>query len=185
MRTIVTSLLAVVAAVPLLAQTPPPRRVIPRGALPADGASAAIKVAIEQLTNQKKIYDRDMEVLKHVRVADAALIDPSQPMNALQKAFEEIEKAKSLVPDFVVMDGLTKTSRVLDDARRSPGAADFGRLRAIVAQLAERPAARAVVNNVARLEDDILSWLKVQEAISVHLRVLSEIAGESLRASQE
>ena len=186
MRTIVTFLLAVVATVPLLAQTPPlPRRVIPRGGFPSDGAAAAVKIAIEQLTNQKKQYDRDIEVLKHIRAADSALVDPSQPMNALQKAFEEIEKAIALVPDFVVMQGLVKTRQLFEDARRSPGAADFGRLRALLTQLAERPATRVVVGNVSRLEEDILSWLKVQEAISVHLRTLSEIAGENLRVSQE
>ena len=185
MRILVTSLLAVVATLPLLAQTPPPRRMPPRGGFPADGASAAVKVAIEQVTNQKKVYDRDVEVLRHVRTADSALVDPSQPMNALQKAYEEIDKAIVLKPDFPVMQGLVKTKQVLEDARRSPGVADFGRLRSLLTQHAERPATRTVVANATRLEEDILSWLKVQEAISVHLRTLSEIAGENLRISQE
>ena len=96
-----------------------------------------------------------------------------------------IEKAILLKPDFPVMQGLLKTKQVLEDARRSPLAADFGRLRALVTQHAERPATRTVIGNATRLEEDILSWLKVQEAISVHLRMLSEIAGDNLRISQE
>ena len=46
------------------------------------------------------------------------------------------------------------------------------------------PAQRVAARNALALEEQILDWIKVQQLISAHLRRMSEIAGESLRASQ-
>ena len=45
---------------------------------------------------------------------------------SVQKAHEEVEKAKLLSPEFNVMQGVIKTERELEGARRSPMTADFG-----------------------------------------------------------
>jgi hypothetical protein len=166
------------------AQGPSPRpnpRVVSR----AMSAESAVKQAMEQLGDERKIFERDVAVLRHIREADEALTDPMQPTIAIQKAYDHIDEAKRLMPEFVVMQGLIKVHDELTEARRSPISADFGRLRASMNSNAERPASRVAVRNALRLEDETLMWIKVQEMIALHLRTLSEIAGESLRASQK
>ena len=148
-------------------------------------AETAVKQAMDQLVAQKKIYDRDLEVLQHLKNADAALTDPMQPNNAIQKAFDEVDTAKGLTSDFIVTQGVIKASSALEDARRSPVSADFGQLRTIVRTEAIGPASRVVARNGSRLQDETLAWIRVQELISSHLRSLAEIGAQSLRAAQQ
>ena len=162
----------------------PPRARGPRPSMTADLAEGAVKQAMQQLSDVKKICERDIGVLTHLRAADDALADPMQPTNALQKAFEEVGAAKTLVPDFLVMQGVIKSERALEDARRSPMTADFGRLRATLRDEAVGPASRVAVRDALRLEDEALSWLRVQQLIADHLRSISEISNQSLRAAE-
>jgi hypothetical protein len=187
MRRLLTGLLAVAVTASLTAQTPQPRprRPVGRGPFTADTAEAAVKASIEQVGELKKVFDRDIEVLRHIRAADAALTDPMQPNNAIEKAHDAMTKAGSLNPEFLVAQGVVRTLRALEDARRSPVSTDFGRLRSILKEHAEGPASRLVVRNAARLQDEILAWLRVQELITVHARTMSEIVGENLRVSAE
>jgi hypothetical protein len=154
--------------------------------MPPDAAGEiAIKQAAERLADEKKGYERDVAVLRHLRLADAALADAMQPSNALQKAFEEVDAARGLDPDFLVVQGVIRMHDELDAARRSPQAADFGRLRSLLRSEALNPAARVTVRNALHLQEETLAWLKVQQLITDHLRALSEISGNSLRASEE
>jgi hypothetical protein len=146
-------------------------------------AESAIKQAMDQLAGEKKVFDRDVDVLRHLRASDDALNDPMQPHNAVQKAYEEVEAAKALNPEFLVLQGTIKAERELELARQSPASTDFGRLRGIIRSEAIGAAARLVARNGARLQEDTLAWLKVQELISSHLRVVAEISAESLRAA--
>jgi len=173
-----------VGALPLLAQTPTRVRT-PRFPMRADMAEMAVKQAAEQLADEKKGFERDVAVLRHLRTADAALADSMQPENSLQKAFEEVTAAKSLGPDFLVAQGVIRVHHELENARRSPGATDFGHLRTVLRSEALVPASRVMVRNALRLEEETLSWLKVQQLIAEHLRTLSEISSTSLRASEE
>jgi hypothetical protein len=184
MRRLVTSCLYMALAATLSAQTPPPRT-NPRITSRAMSAEAAVKQAMELLGEERKAFERDVAVLRHIREADDALTDPMQPSNAIQKAYDHIDEAKRLMPEFVVMQGLIKVHRDLTEARRSPVSADFGRLRATLSADAEGPASRVAVRNALRLEEETLMWIRVQEMIALHLRTLSEIAGESLRESQK
>jgi len=172
---------------PLLAQTrerrpPAGYRITPN--LGAQSAEAAVKQAMEQLVTMKKAVDRDIEVLTHLRAADAALVDNMQPTVSIQKAYEEVEKAKALNPEFNVMQGVIKNERELEAARRSPIGADFGHLRTILRDEALGPASRVVVREALRLQEETAAWMKVQELIAAHVRMLSDIASDSLRAAQ-
>src|SRR5690242_18442357 len=95
MRMMTAALIALVAT-PLVAQTPVRRPARTNRA--ADAAEAAIKQATEQFVADKKIIDRDLEVLRRVRSADSALADSMQPGNAIQKAYEEVDTARRLGP---------------------------------------------------------------------------------------
>lgn len=181
MRALFACFAVVLLASPLAAQSRPTRRLPAR----AETAEAVIKQAGELLTDEKKIYDRDVQVLRHLQTADEALTDDMQRAVGLQKAFEEVSKARSLGADPVVASGLIKMSNALEEARRSFATADFGRLRSLLREHALGPASRVATRNALRLEEEMLAWLKVQELISVHLRQMSEISGESLRASQD
>ena len=150
----------------------------------ADIAEGAIKQAAEQLVSAKKSYERDVEVLRRLRSADEALSDTMQPATALQKAYEEVGEARRLAPEFVVMDALIRAHQALADARKSPGMADFGRLRAVVRD-ALGPASRVAVRNALRLQDETLAWLRVQQFIADHLRSLSDVASNTLRAVEQ
>src|SRR5260370_3392788 len=169
-------------AFPILAQTQPRR--VSRQAMSADAAENAVKQAAEQLVGSRKICERDIAVLAHLRAADDTLADAMQPANALQKAYEEVGAAKGLGPEFFVMQGVMRTERALEDARRSPMTADFGRLRSTLRDEAVGPASRVAVRDALRLEDEALAWLKVQQLIADHLRALSEISSQSLRAAE-
>lgn len=149
------------------------------------GAETAIKQAIEQLGGEKKAIERELKVLGHIRHADAALTDPMQPSVAVQKAFEEISEAERATGDHVVRSGLIRTRQAIEDARRSPGTADFGRLRSLLQRDALAPASRLVVAMATQLQEETLAWIRVQELIATHLRALAEITGESLRAAQQ
>jgi hypothetical protein len=156
----------------------------PRPSQTADIAEGAVKQAMQQLGEIKKICERDIGVLTHLRAADDALADTMQPTNAVQKAYEEVGAAKALSPEFFVMQGVIKAERVLEDARRSPMTADFGRARSILREEAVGPASRVAVRDALRLEDEMLSWLRVQQLIADHLRQISEISNQSLRATE-
>lgn len=171
-------LLLLVAATSAFSQQP---RVRPSGPAVIN-AEMAIKQAMEMSGMQKKAVERDLEVFAHLRAADIALTDPMQPFNAIQKAYEEVDKAKSLMPEFFVMQGVIKEQRELENARLSPASADFGRLRANLSENALGPASRVVTRNARRIEEETLAWLKVQELISAHVRLMTELAGDSLRA---
>ena len=171
----------------LLAQPAPRTRVVPQlpRSLQAGAAEAAVKQAMDQLAADKKAYERDLDVLRHLRAADVALTDPMQPNNAVQKAHEEVGAAKILNPEFTVMQGVIRAEKEIENARLSPMTTDFGRLRGIIRTEAIGPASRVVARNGARLQDDTLSWIRVQELISSHLRQLAEISAESLRAASQ
>lgn len=81
--------------------------------------------------------------------------------------------------------GLSRVRRGLEEARRSPATADFGRLRSLVQEQALGPSSRLVVRNATRLQEEMLAWIQVQELIAMHLKNLAEITCESLRASDE
>jgi hypothetical protein len=176
-------LLVIAACSSAFAQTSSRARVT-RAAFFADGAEAAIKQAAEQLVAAKKPYERDVEVLRRLRSADDALSDTMQPSTAIQKAYEEVGEARRLAPEFVVMQALIAAHQTLEDARKSPGMADFGRLRGVVRD-ALGPASRVAVRNALRLQDETLAWLKVQQLIAEHLRSLSDIASNTLRAAEQ
>ena len=159
-------------------------RVIPRGPQAA-AAEMAVKQAAEQLGNDRKMYERDLEVLRHLRAADEVLTDPMQPLTAVQKAYEEVGAAKALRPEFATMQGVIKAQEELESARRSPASADFARLRASIRSEAIAPAVKVVARNGLRLQEETLSWLKVQELIATHLRTVAELTGDNLRAAQQ
>jgi len=175
------------AAVTAFSQTPPGRRTIgPRPNFAgAENAEMAVKQSMERLTQERKIFDRDTAVLGHLRTADEALVDNMQPSNAIQKAYEEVIEAKRLNPEFFVMQGVIAAERELEAARRSPVGADFGHLRTVVRNEALGPATRAVIRNAQRLQEETVAWMKVQELIAAHVRTLSDIASQSLQASQK
>ena len=151
----------------------------------ADRAEIAVRQASEQLAILKKICERDVEVLRHLRATDGALADPMQPSNAVQKAYEEVEAAKLLNPEFLVMQGVVRAEREVEGARRSPMSADFGHLRSVLRTEALGPASRVAVRDALRLEDEALAWLKVQQLIADHLRAIAEISNQTLRASEQ
>ena len=175
----------VLVTMPLLAQTPSRRIVRFPPNRQADFAETAIKQAMDQFANEKKIFERDISVLQHLHAADDALGDTMQPNNAIEKAFEEVQAAYRLDPEFVVKQGVLSASHELEDARRSPATADFGRLRTTIRHDALVPAASVAARNGTALQESVLSWIKVQELISSHLRALSETAADSLRAVQQ
>src|SRR4029079_17386898 len=182
-------LLVVLALVSVAAfsQTPPGRR--PPGPRPyfpgAESAESMVKQSMERLANERKSYERDAAVLGHLRTADDALVDNMQPSNAIQKAYEEVIEAKRLGPDFTVLQGAIAAERELEGARRSPISADFGHLRTVVRNEALGPATRVVIRNAQRLQEETVAWMKVQELIATHVRTLSDIASQSLQASQK
>lgn len=173
----------ITVAIPSWAQTPAPRRTRPLSSA-VFSAERVVKQAAEELTAYRKVVERDVEVLSRLRAADAALTDPMQPSASVQEAVEEVAAAKSLHPESIVMQGVIAIQRELESAKLSPGNADFGRLRSILRDDALEPASRVAVRNALRLEEQALEWIKIQELITAHLRVLSEITGESLRATQ-
>ncbi|HEX6100530.1 MAG TPA: hypothetical protein VF432_29715 [Thermoanaerobaculia bacterium] len=166
----------------LTAQRRPPRMSITDGPLSAD---AVLKQSIEHLGIEKKNMDRDLQVLARIRAADRALTDPMQPSVAVEKAFEEISEAERLNADFYVQQGIIRVRQEMAAARRSPASADFGRLAALIREHALGPASRVVVRNAIRLQEETLGWIAVQEKIATHLKMLAEITGESLRASDQ
>jgi hypothetical protein len=176
------------ASASALAQTPPPRNRPPAGFRPsatAQSAEMSVKQAAEQLAYSRKGLERDVDVLTHLRAADDALVDNMQPSTAIQKAYDEVEQAKRLGPEFLVMQGVIKAERELEAARRSPIGADFGKLRTVVRDEALGPAMRLVIRNAQRLQEETVAWIKVQEQIGTYLRTLSEVAGASLQAAQK
>lgn len=151
----------------------------------SEGAERAVHDAAEALERMKKIYERDVEVLAHLRAAQEALADAMQPAAAIEKAYDHVDKAKDLLDESVgaVIESVRVAHSAMESARRSPGSADFDRLRGLTFR-AILPAQRVAARNALALEEQILDWIKVQQLISAHLRRMSEIAGESLRASQ-
>lgn len=182
----VVSLLILIGALldmPVIGQEPPSRR--SRAVSPhTHGIEQAVKRAAERLANERKIFERDINVLRHLRAADDALADDMQPTAAIQKAYEQVDEAHRLEPPFVVQQGVIRIRQELESARRSPLSADFGRLRLLLREHALGPAARVAVANATRLQEETVAWTKIQELIAAHIRSLAEITGESLQASQ-
>ncbi len=173
-------------SMPLLAQPGPPAGVRPAKTTQALAyAESAIKQAMEQLGADKKAFDRDLEVLQHLRAAEQAMNDSMQPHNAIEKAHEEIGAAKLLARDFAVTQGIMSAERAVEGARLSPASADFGRLRGLIRSEAIGPAVRLVGRNALRLQDETLGWIRIQDLINSHVRVLTEISAESVRATQQ
>ncbi|HYM60982.1 MAG TPA: hypothetical protein VEZ11_08825 [Thermoanaerobaculia bacterium] len=191
MRTYAVALSIAIFSLPLIAQPTRPPRVVDRQAQTrilqgtSGTAETAIKQAMQQLATAKQKYDKDLEVLRHLRAADGALIDPTQPHNAIQKAFEEVSIAKQINPDFDILQGVITIEKALESARLSPAAADFGRLRAMMYSEAIAPAVRVVARDGAWLQEETLAWIKVQELISMHLHAVAEISAECLRVAQQ
>jgi hypothetical protein len=149
-------------------------------------AEISVKQAAEELANEKKGLENDIEILRNLKLADGALVDDMQPTNAIQKAWEHVTEAQRLEPrEFAVRDGIIRARQKLEDARRSPTSADFGSLRESLRAVAIGPAARTVARNSRQLQEETLAWIKVQELIASQLRTLSEIATESLRVVEE
>jgi hypothetical protein len=183
MRRLLAVLAVTLVCASMQAQRPPRR---PGMATPGvNAAEAAVRQAIERLGNDKKAIDRDLEVLARIRASDRVLIDPMQPTIAVQKAFEEMVEAERLNQDFLLRQGLIRSRQELDAARNSPGTADFARLRALIRDQALGPSSRLVVRTATRLQEETMAWITVQELMTAHLKMLSEITGESLRAAQE
>lgn len=182
MRIAVTSFGMLLVASQLFAQPRPRMLHAAVASQRVQSAEVAVKQAMEDLAEAKKVAERDLKVFAHLRAADDALADTMQPANAIGKAFEQVSEAERLVPDFLVQQGVLRIRQELESAQRSPGTADFGHLRAVLRGDAMGPAARVVVRNAMSLQQDALSWIKVQQLIADHLRELSEITGESLRA---
>jgi hypothetical protein len=159
----------------------PQRRV--RASPGAQSAEASVKQSTEALANGRKLVEKDLQVLAELRIADRALTDPMQPSVAIQEALDHVDKAKSLGPDFFVNQGVIKMANVLDDARRSPSNADFGRMRMLLLRECIAPAARVVGKHVTALQEETLAWIQVQELVAAHLRQLTELATVALRAS--
>ena len=182
-RLVLLSLSLVLITLPLLAQTSGRRP--PRTPLRADGAESSIRFAAEQLANDRKAIERDVAVLRRLRAADAALADSMQPANALQKAYEEVSEARRLAPDLAALQGVIKLQQALEDARRSPGAVDFGHLRSLLRTDALGPMSRVVVHNTLMLQAETVAWLRIQQMIGDHLRTLTDLSADSLRAAEE
>jgi hypothetical protein len=171
-------------SMPLFAQTKIVRPARPATFL-ADNAESALKQAMDQFGALKQACERDVSVLAHVRAADAALTDPMQPSNAVQKAWEELETAKQQQPDFVVYQGIVKAEREVENAKLSPMTADFPHLRVVLRDNALGPAARVVVRDASSLQAESMAWLHVQQLIGDHVRALSEVTAAALKASDQ
>ncbi len=172
------------ACVSVAGQTRPPMRRPPVSSPSAQYAEGAVKAAIEILGNSKKNLDRDVLTLKHLRSADVALTDPMQPAVAIQAALEKVQAAEATVIDFYARQGIIAVRQALESARRSPGSADFGRLRAMLQDGAIGPSARVCARNAASLQEETMAWLTVQDLIGLHLRQMTEISSEHLNAAQ-
>jgi hypothetical protein len=173
-------LVLLLLACPAFAQ----RKLPPRVPVRAESMEGIVKQAMEQLGNDRKVYERDIEVLRHLRLAGDALADSMQPHNALQKAYDEVIEAKRLNPELTVMQGVLKLQAELEAALRSVANADFGRIRSMLRDEALRPASRIVVRNASKLEDELQVWLRVQQLIADHAKNLSEVSSLSLRAAE-
>lgn len=151
----------------------------------AEAGERALSLAARQLELMKSTYDRDIAVLGHLRAAQEAVADAMQPSAAVEKAHGHLAKAEGLLESggSAVYHPVLEALQALESARRSPSTADFDRLRGLILRAAV-PASRVAARNALDLEEQILDWIKVQQGISDHLRRMSEIAGESLRASQ-
>jgi hypothetical protein len=93
MRRFAIAFFMAVLAGSIAAQTPS-RAMRPRPSPSADIAEGAVKQAMQQLGDIKRICERDIGVLTHLRAADDALTDPMQPANAVQKAYEEVARRR-------------------------------------------------------------------------------------------
>lgn len=185
MRVIVVSLTLLLASLPLAAQPRPRMPHSSSAAQRAQSAEIAVKEAAEELGAAKKSAERDLKIFARLRAADEALADSMQPSTSIEKAHDEVSEAERLVPEFLVEQGVIRIRQDLETARRSPGTADFDRLRSVLRNEAMRPAARVVIQNAMRLQEQTLAWIRVQQLIADHVRELSEITGESLRAVEK
>jgi hypothetical protein len=169
----------------LFAQAPPRVRPTRTPGFVAN-VEAIVKQAQEEFGASKSVYQRDIGVLEHVRAADTALIDPMQPSNAIQKAYEELDTAKSLgSSDYYVQNGIIRAQHEVENARLSPATADFGHIRSVLAEHAVGPASRLVAREGAALQEQVLAWLRIEQLITDHLHDLSELSNQALRAAQQ
>jgi hypothetical protein len=150
----------------------------------AQGAEIAVQQAVEQLGRERKIIEREVKILNHLQLADDALTDPMQPSVSVQKAYDEVSEARRLESsDMRVRNGVLDALRAIEEARKSPTSADFGRLRSVLRAEATGPATRYAVRITAALQEETVAWLKVQRLIGDHLTELADIQGGTLRAS--
>jgi hypothetical protein len=180
MRRILMVLVVTFVSTTLLAQRPSRR--VPPSLGPAVSAERMVKEAMERLGEERKEYERDLKVLGHIRNSDKALVDAMQPTVALEKAHDGISEAERLNPDFFLGQAIIHARQEIENARRSPAAADFERLRALIRD-ALGISSRLVVRNALRMQEETMAWISVQELIATHLKTLADITGESLRAS--
>ncbi len=165
------------------AQPAPVRRVASQSAN-AMNAEAAVREAARMFGEQKKSIDRDLQTLASLRAASVALTDPMQPSVSLEKALDATSKAESLTTSFVVKQGIIRARQAMENANRSPGSADFERLRAILQSEAIAPATRVATAHGLQLHEQMTEWLAVQELINAHLRQVADTTAEALRAAQ-
>lgn len=180
MRRILMVLAVAYVSTAVLAQRPPRR--MPPALGPAKSAEGMVKEAMERLGEERKEYERDLKVLGHLRNTDKALNDSMQPTVALEKAHDQVSEAERLNPDFLLEQAIIGARQEIENARRSPAAADFERLRALIRD-ALGISSRIVVRNALRMQEETMAWIAVQELIATHLKTLADITGESLRAS--
>ncbi|HVT02067.1 MAG TPA: hypothetical protein VHL58_01685, partial [Thermoanaerobaculia bacterium] len=115
MRAVPVFLILIVMATSLSGQRVPPGR-SSRNQSNTMNAEMSIKQAAQQLGAEKKAFERDIEVLRHLRAADEAMTDPMQPTTSVQKAYEEVGAAKALVTDFLVKQGVVRMDEELERA---------------------------------------------------------------------
>jgi hypothetical protein len=144
----------------------------------------AVRGATERLGQQLKFYAQDTQVLRLLREADDVLSDTMQPSASIQAALDRVQKAEGLASDVFLKNGLVEARNQLEAARRSPGSADFGRLRTMLLEDCIRPALRICLRNATRLQNETQAWLEVQDLIGAQLQLLSEAAYQSLSATQ-
>jgi hypothetical protein len=108
-----------------------------------------------------------------------------QPGIAVEKAYEQMAEAERKNANPYLAPAIIRARQVLEDARRSPASADFGRLRALVRDEALGPFQRHVVRGANALHDETVAWLNVQELIATHLKSLADLTSEGLRAADE
>ncbi|MGA7614645.1 MAG: hypothetical protein WBX15_05625 [Thermoanaerobaculia bacterium] len=146
-------------------------------------AEQNLRQAMQRFAEEKKVYQRDLAVLEHLGKAHAALEDAMQPAVSLEKCHDEVEEARRLITDPLLFAGVRRVSDELESARRSPGMADFDRLRTLLVRETLNRARAIVAENSLRVQNEVAQWLAVQKGIADHLQDLNRVGADSLRKS--